>query len=119
MSERARPDAPKTIEPPSAPRDAKEKEILRRGARTIVVAAVIVVACLAMYGSVVRHDFTNWDDPTHVTSNARFLPPTFGSIARYWTERSFFGLYIPVTYSAWTIVGMIAGPSLNPHVFHT
>src|SRR4051812_11354103 len=87
------------------------------GGRAIVVA-VIILTCVATYWPAVGHDFTNWDDPTHVTHNARFLPPTCASIARYWTERAFFGLYIPVTYSAWTIVGMFAGEPLDPHVFH-
>jgi hypothetical protein len=88
------------------------------GRRAFVVALVITGATLAALWPVIGHDFTKWDDPTHVTDNARFLPPTFSSISKYWTERSFFGLYIPVTYTAWTIVGMFAGEPLNPHVFH-
>ena len=82
---------------------------------------------LGAFAPAVTSDFVNYDDDKHLTGNARMNPPTLANAAKYWTDaRGFFGLYIPVTYTAWTLVAQLAyrpatsssPASLNPDVFH-
>jgi hypothetical protein len=82
-----------------------------------------VLAVLGAYAPVVTHEFVNYDDDKHLTGNPRMNPPTLANAAKYWTDApGFFGLYIPVTYTAWTFVAQLAyrpaTASLNPHTFH-
>jgi hypothetical protein len=86
-----------------------------------------VLAVFGAYAPVVTSDFVNYDDDKHLTGNPRMNPPTLANTAKYWTDpRGFFGLYIPVTYTVWTLVAQLAyrpatasaPASLNPHVFH-
>src|SRR6185503_12560490 len=94
-----------------------------RLSRTAIIIAFLVLAVLGAYAPVVTHEFVNYDDDKHLTGNARMNPPTLANAAKYWTDaRGFFGLYIPVTYTAWTLVAQLAyrpsPASLNPHIFH-
>ncbi len=75
--------------------------------------------------SVCGHDFVDWDDYGNVARNSSFQPPTLAHIAGFWRQ-SYFGMYIPVTYSLWGGVATLArsatpdehGFVLNPYVFH-
>lgn len=69
---------------------------------------------------VVTHQFIEWDDPHNVWANPDLDPPTWQSLARYWS-RPYQGLYVPLTYTLWAGLSLIAhGPTgPDPHVFHT
>lgn len=101
---------------PIAPSDIL-LHILRR--RWLIIA-IIVLATAAAYWPVLTCGFVNYDDDKHILANPRFNPPTLKNALAYWTERGFFGLYIPVTYTAWTVVAQTArrGDSFSPAVFH-
>jgi len=88
--------------------------------RSWLIIAIIVLATAAAFSPVVECGFVNYDDDKHILANPRFNPPALKSTLAYWTDRGFFGLYIPVTYTAWTVVAQIArrGDAFSPAVFH-
>jgi Tfp pilus assembly protein PilF len=88
-------------------------------------ALLLMLTTMAVYFPVLGLGFVQWDDDKHLLENARFKPPLLKNTLLYWNEKSFFGLYIPMTYSAWTLVAMAArqdsnalGQKLDPYVFH-
>ena len=48
--------------------------------------------------------FVMWDDNAHIAQSIYFSPPTLGAIGEFW-RHAYFGLYIPLTYTIWMIVG--------------
>jgi len=56
----------------------------------------------------------------HVARNPDMNPPTIAAAERYWAK-PYFGLWVPVTYTAWLATAAIApkhGDSLDPTIFH-
>ena len=93
--------------------------------RKTLIMLLLVGAVAAAYGQMARHDFLLWDDPGTVAGNPRLNPPTWSGVMHYWRHPEQ-GLYIPVTYSAWSILAAAAqldqpddrGIRLNPAIFH-
>ncbi|HEY7088939.1 MAG TPA: tetratricopeptide repeat protein [Tepidisphaeraceae bacterium] len=65
-----------------------------------IAPVTLVGAVLLVYWPVVTFGFLNWDDPHTVTSNPHLNPPTAAGLGWHWMHYDF-GLFIPVTYSAW------------------
>ncbi|HMB94812.1 MAG TPA: hypothetical protein VKK61_02105, partial [Tepidisphaeraceae bacterium] len=90
------------------------------------VAPILLIVCtLVAMGNLAHSEFVSWDDPFNIYQNPRLNPPTFEGIAFYWKHFAY-GLYIPLTYTLWGLLALIAkvapdpqGISLNPWVFHT
>jgi protein O-mannosyl-transferase len=89
----------------------------------LAIFAVAVLTLVAM-GRLCGNDFTSWDDQGTVYQNPWLSPPTMQTIVHYWMWPAY-GLYIPVTYTLWAAVALIAhvpkdanGISLNPWLFH-
>jgi tetratricopeptide (TPR) repeat protein len=88
-------------------------------------AGWLAVTLLAL-GRLCAGEFTWWDDRLTLFQNPWMTPPTWGTLAHYWTE-PYMGLYIPVTYMLWAglaAIGQLSaaderGITLNPYVFHT
>jgi Flp pilus assembly protein TadD len=85
-------------------------------ALTCLVAVVFYPALSA--------DFLSWDDRTHLHQNPWLWPPQQRSVWQFWIE-PFWGLYVPVSYSFWslvanfaTVVGHDGTPQLMPGPFH-
>ncbi len=84
---------------------------------------IIVLAVLAAFGPVVRHEFVAWDDDINVYQNPLLNPATREGVKRVWTA-PYLRLYIPLTYTAWAVVARAcqrgAAPSapLPPRPFH-
>src|SRR4051794_451481 len=86
---------------------------------------VLVIATLAVYSRLAGADFSCWDDWINIQHNPRLNPPTPANAGYYWVH-SELGLYVPVTYSVWTGLALIArvhaadenGATLNPWIFH-
>ena len=72
--------------------------------------AAIVLAVLAIYASVLGYGFLDWDDRVHTVDN-RHIADT----AYYWRHFEQ-GMYMPVTFSAWSILYRWFGD--NPAPFH-
>jgi tetratricopeptide (TPR) repeat protein len=86
---------------------------------------LLIVCTLIAMGNLARSEFVSWDDPFNIYQNPRLNPPTLNGIAQYWQHPAF-GLYIPLTYSVWGLLALLAqvspdaqGISLNPWIFHT
>jgi tetratricopeptide (TPR) repeat protein len=89
----------------------------------VLIACVVVAAFWPALGA----EFVGWDDDVHLLNNPRFNPPKLSNVGYYWAH-PFYGMYIPVTYTAWTVAGVVgwvdstggraASDRLNPYVFH-
>ncbi len=86
---------------------------------------LLIAAALLSMGRLIACDFTNWDDDSTVHHNSRMNPPTLKTVQHYW-QHSAGSLYIPVTYTLWSGLAIIAklnapdpsGNWLNPNIFH-
>ena len=87
--------------------------------------AVQMVVTIVAFAPVLGNGFLMWDDDANVAKNPRMNPPTLDNVQMYWSE-PYLGLYIPVTYSAWSGLALfawrdepdLAGISLTPWIFH-
>ncbi|WP_428937069.1 tetratricopeptide repeat protein [Fontivita pretiosa] len=75
---------------------------------------VPVLLALLVFWPVVGFELLLWDDNVHIAENPLFNPPRLQNIGHYWTHR-FYGLYIPVTYTIWTVLGVLAH---HPATYH-
>jgi protein O-mannosyl-transferase len=93
---------------------------------TGLLLGLLVLAIGIVFAPIVGHELTLWDDSFNLWSNPRMNPPTLDSLRHYWTHEAF-GLYAPVTYSAWLLLARLAhlpepsdlGVQLDPTYFHT
>jgi hypothetical protein len=88
-------------------------------------ALILMLGTIVVYLPVLGLDFVEWDDNQHLLENKRVNPPLLKNTLLYWHEKSFFGMYIPVTYTAWTLIAIASrtpanaqGHILDPYVFH-
>ncbi len=85
----------------------------RAAAARLGIAAAPSLIALALYAPTVGYDFVAWDDPTHVTENARLGPPA--DWAAIWTTPHE-GLYAPLSLSLWALLRALDARSAAP--FH-
>lgn len=105
---------------PISPTEQRRPRIARFSGA--IVVAVVFLAFIRLCGS----DFTWWDDQGTIHGNGLLNPPTLATLRYYWTTPDQ-GLFIPVTYTVWTVLAKIAyvgrpdefGILLNPWPFHT
>jgi len=67
-------------------------------------------------------DFSQWDDQADVAQNIMLHPPTWQGVEHYWLH-SEGDLYIPITYTVWSALAVVAQPDnpravLNATIFH-
>lgn len=119
-------DAGPVLAPPEAggasERDAPQPQSLlaRRAAVWGMVALVILG-----FGRICSNDFTWWDDNLTIHHNPRLDPPTFRDTLYFWTHREE-SMYVPVTYTAWALIGIVAwqaqpgplGATMRPWPYH-
>ncbi len=114
-----------TMMPSAQPEDAAPRV---RTAPWLPVA-VIVAACLLVYGRTATFPFVAYDDNLHVTDNPYLDPPTWASVGHFWTH-AYEYLYVPLSYSLFALLALVSrihsgsplsatGVTLDPHVFHT
>lgn len=98
----------------------------RAEVRTDWLCLVIVLAVLAVFGRVVRHDFVTWDDDGHITENPHLDTVSWNSLVRFW-KGPYFSHYVPVSYSLFTAEAWLAQSGrdesgkllFRPELFHT
>lgn len=111
----------------------------RSDSRARLLAVLIGLSVLIVFGRVATHEFTNWDDPQTIAENPAFRPPTWSGVMGYWrllepvdaqsghVIRHAYGLWVPLTYTVWGALAAVAqvpdpgapgGVGLNPYVFH-
>ena len=79
---------------------------------------LLVAAVLAVFGQVGGHEFLMYDDEPHLVDNPRLNPVTWHNVGRFWVESSYWGLYIPLSYTFFAAEASLAGQPLDPTVFH-
>jgi hypothetical protein len=88
------------------------------------ISLVLVIVTLATFGRIVTNEFSGWDDPSTIFQNPRIVSPSLENVVYYWTH-SEGGLYVPVTYTVWSVLGAVSQVddgsghvTLNPWAFH-
>ena len=79
---------------------------------------LLIAAVLAVFGRVGGHEFLMYDDEPHLVDNPRLNPVTWRNVGRFWVEPSYWGLYIPLSYTFFAAEASLAGQPLDPTVFH-
>ncbi len=72
-----------------------------------------LIAAAAIFGPVVGYRFVGWDDDIHVYQNPYLSPPTVANAWRFWAGPHQ-ALYIPLTFSAWSLVARLSQPAPSP-----
>jgi hypothetical protein len=88
------------------------------GRSFLLSVLLLVAAVLAVFGQVAGHEFLIYDDEPHLLENPRLNPVTWQNVGRFWIEPSYFGLYIPLSYTFFAAEAALAGKPLDPTVFH-
>ena len=83
--------------------------------------ALLLAATALVFSPALFADFIRLDDYSHIFENPHLQRMSISGLAGLWT-RSYFNLYIPITYSCWwavTMMGSLLGPlRQNPWLFH-
>ncbi|MBN1675285.1 MAG: tetratricopeptide repeat protein [Kiritimatiellae bacterium] len=74
----------------------------------LTAIAVLVAACVVVFGPVLGHEFVNWDDNVNIYENPYLSPVSGAQVARFW-RGAYAGLYIPLTYTVWALVAAAQG----------
>ncbi len=90
----------------------------RRYGGLLLSVLVLVAAVLVVFGGVCRHEFLMYDDEPHLVNNPRLNPVTWSNVGLFWVEKSYWGLYIPLSYTFFAAEAAMAGQPLDPTVFH-
>lgn len=80
-----------------------------------VGAAVVVAACVLVYGQVMDFQFVNWDDDLHVVQNQAVKAPADVPLKDHLLT-PYLGYPVPVTVASYMVDHAVAG--LNPQWFH-
>lgn len=74
-----------------------------------IVAALVT---LAVYGRTLSHTLLWWDDRKNICANPYFQKSFGAMLQGLWTE-PFFGLYVPATYTLWSLFANIGSLTLS------
>ncbi|MFV1994790.1 MAG: hypothetical protein ACC661_05085, partial [Verrucomicrobiales bacterium] len=98
-----------------------------REIRSLSAIAGLVLLVVLVFGTTLSHDFVRWDDQLNFYENPHLTGDTEGGIGWCW-KGAYEGLYIPLTYSLWTVLWNVAPratdlslspqPIADPAVFH-
>src|SRR4051812_36290366 len=87
---------------------------------------LLLLLVLASMGRICTNEFAGWDNPSNISRNPDFDPPTLKGIAGYWLKPTQ-GMYIPLPYTIWGLLAYVArveqpdlsGSRINPWVYHS
>jgi tetratricopeptide (TPR) repeat protein len=99
----------RTKRAPKRPNPPASESSWPRWTRRAVIAAV-GIATIAVFGSVLGFELLAWDDRVHTVDS-----PHIAHTAYYWGHFEQ-GMYMPVTFSAWSLLYRVFGA--NPAPFH-
>jgi tetratricopeptide (TPR) repeat protein len=81
-------------------------------ARLLLPLIPLVVATV-VFGPSVGYRFVGWDDDIHVYQNPYLSPPSFANTLQFW-KGPHQALYMPVTFSAWSLITRLAQAAAAP-----
>lgn len=98
--------------------------------RPAILRPAVFAITLLVFARLTTCSFTWWDDHATIHQNPRLNPPTWNTLAYYWTtadEQATMALYVPVTYTVWAALAKIGhldhpdaeGLNLSAAVFHS
>jgi hypothetical protein len=86
---------------------------------------LLAAVTIAVMSPVLRHRFIeSWDDRGAILINPDYHPPRLKNLVHYWTSPATEEFYVPVAYTLWGLLAMIArgspqaGWTLNPAFFY-
>lgn len=86
-----------------------------------VIPVLLILAVALVYLPAVGFEFLNFDDPLHIQGNPLVNDFSGANLIEFWS-RPFKGLYVPLTYTVWGLLGRLAGAGgpagLSPLPFH-
>ena len=74
--------------------DAQSKKV------ALIPCFLIFVGAVALYARTIGFAALSWDDPQNIFANPYLQAGSWAELANVW-QQPYFGLYIPLTYSAW------------------
>jgi protein O-mannosyl-transferase len=90
------------------------KKFFREATPHLIRIVIFLIICGLVIAPALNGEFLQWDDDKNLYKNPWLLA---GDVAKFWTERYYFLLYIPVTYTLWTWLWHISNDSLVFHLF--
>ena len=85
------------------------KPVPRISKSDYVLACLVALITFLVFSPVLRHGFVDvWDDDIAITNNPDYNPPTLHKLLHYWVPPPHEEFYVPVTYTLWGLVAMIA-----------
>ena len=86
--------------------------IQRRFASDAGAALLLGLITTAVFSPVLGHRFIeSWDDRTAILANPDYNPPTWGKLVHVWIPPPKDTFFVPITYSLWGLLAMIARQS--------
>jgi hypothetical protein len=96
---------------------------------SFLLRLLVFAVTFLVFSRLIPCNFTWWDDQDTIRQNPRLNSPTWAGVGYYWTnagEHTTMGLYVPVTYTVWSGLALVAhcdrpdgeGLMLNAWVFH-
>ena len=76
--------------------DAQSKKV------ALIRCFLIFVWAVALYARTIGFAALSWDDPQNIFANPYLQAGTWAELAKVW-QQPYFGLYIPLTYTAWGV----------------
>lgn len=80
--------------------------------RNVLIVGFVLVLTFGVFVRTVNHDFIIWDDDRNIYENAYISRFSTDGIPHFW-KNSFEGLYIPLTYTVWSLLAYNAGEKVN------
>ena len=90
------------------------KPALKKYGPGLLRLCILFALCAVVIWPALQGEFLQWDDDKNIYKNEWLLQ---GDWLRFWTEKFYFLLYIPVTYTFWTAVWAISNTPLAFHLF--
>ncbi len=97
-----------------------------RGWKECVILSILFLVPIVFYSQTLTFDFVSFDDGLHIYQNPKLNPPSWSGVKEFWT-RPYQGLYVPITYTVWSLeaafakrkpIGHQGRSSLSPILFH-
>lgn len=108
--------------------EIQSKSRARAGtSRNTLACAGLAIITLIVFARVVTHGYVIWDDQLNIYDNPHLSNKALSGLSEFW-KGPFEGLFIPVTYTLWSVIAFFANetiddeistmPVLNPAFFH-
>ncbi len=92
--------------------DAQSKKV------ALIPCFLIFVWAVVLYARTIGFASLSWDDPQNIFANPYLQAGSWAELARLW-QQPYFGLYIPLTYTAWGMWLKLVAVVAPSHIVHS